>query len=169
MKVEEVKEKALETVYDAYYDMYMSKAQKESEVVENLKSLQATTYVKAFTQSEIVTEEDVEEQREAAFEDAKTDATLNGVKEKARKIMANLNAVTKAEIYLDEHKDDINVVDYYETKIHLTAMAMRMDGIIKGFERVYECEILTFDEVANLLNERKLESLKELVDDVRKC
>lgn len=59
----------------------------------------------------------------------------------------------------------MNEVSYYETKLHLTAMVMRMDGVIKGLETLVGYDLLTMDEVANLLNTRKLAALKGLVDN----
>lgn len=164
-EVKEVKENALETVYNAYYDMYMSKAQNESEIIAKMKSFVASNYVEAFTKTEIITKGEAEKQCEAAFKEVIKDTQKKGAKEKARKIMANINAVTKAEIYLDEHKHDMNEVSYYETKLHLTAMVMRMDGVIKGLETLVGYDLLTMDEVANLLNTRKLAALKGLVDN----
>ena len=155
-EVKEVKENALETVYNAYYDMYMSKAQNESEIIAKMKSFVASNYVEAFTKTEIITKEEAEKQCEAAFKEVIKDTQKEGAKEKARKIMANINAVTKA---------DMNEVSYYETKLHLTAMVMRMDGVIKGLETLVGYDLLTMDEVANLLNTRKLAALKGLVDN----
>lgn len=71
MEVKEVKENALETVYNAYYDMYMSKAQNESEIIAKMKSFVASNYVEAFTKTEIITKEEAEKQCEAAFEDVR--------------------------------------------------------------------------------------------------
>lgn len=72
MKVEEeVKGKALETVYNAYYEMYMSKAQGENSIFSKLKSLVASNYLEAFTKRKIITKEEAEKQREAAFEDVR--------------------------------------------------------------------------------------------------
>lgn len=169
MKVEEeVKGKALKTVYNAYYEMYMSKAQGENSIFSKLKSLVASNYLEAFTKSEIITEEEAEKQCNAAFKEVIKDTQKDGAKEKARKIMANINAVTKAEIYLDKHEHDMDVVSYYETKLHLTAMVMRMDGVIKGLEALVGYDLLTMDEVASLLNTRKLAALKGLIDDAVK-
>ena len=71
MEVKEVKENALETVYNAYYDMYMSKAQNESEIIAKMKSSLASDYVRAVTKRKIITKEEAEKQREAAFEDVR--------------------------------------------------------------------------------------------------
>lgn len=161
----EGKEYALETVYNVYYDMYMSEAKALSKVVAKMKSDFASYYVGAVTKNKIITKEEAEKQREAAFEEVIKDTQKEGAKKKARKIMANINAVTKAEIYLDEHKHDMNEVSYYETKLQLTAMVMRMDGVIKGLETLVGYDLLTLDEVANLLNTRKLAALKGLVDN----
>lgn len=71
MKVKEEKEYALQTVYNVYYDMYMSEAKAESKIVAEMKSSFASYYVKAVTKRKIITKEEAEKQREAAFEDVR--------------------------------------------------------------------------------------------------
>lgn len=68
---EKEKEYALETVYNVYYDMYMSEAKAESKIVAKMKSSLASDYVRAVTKRKIITKEEAEKQREAAFEDVR--------------------------------------------------------------------------------------------------
>lgn len=81
----EGKEYALETVYNVYYDMYMSEAKALSKVVAKMKSDFASYYVGAVTKRKIITKEEAEKQREAAFEDVRKHMQKEGGKRKSKK------------------------------------------------------------------------------------
>ena len=87
------------------------------------------------------------------------------MKEIVRKGIAKLNAYYEAENYLDKHEDKMDKDSYYAVKIKFQRDESRIDGMIHAFEMVANYDLISYDEVQNLIDERRLKALKAIVDD----
>lgn len=91
--------------------------------------------------------------------------TKEEMKAIVRSGMAKINAYYEAENYLDKHEDEMDKDSYYAVKIKFQRDVSRIDGMIQAFQMVADYNLIKYDEVKDLIDERRLKALKGIVDD----
>lgn len=91
--------------------------------------------------------------------------TKNEMKAIVRSGMAKVNAYLEAENYLDKHENEMDKDSYYAVKIKFQRDVSRIDGMIHAFQMVSDYNLIKYDEVKDLIDERRLKALKAIVDE----